>query len=346
MIQARSDDRAPVLSVRELTVTFPTPVGEVAAVNGVSFDVLPGETLAVVGESGSGKSVSMLAALGLVPRPGRVVSGSVHFLGRDLRALNRRQLRTLRGKQVAMVFQDPLTSLNPVFPVGKQLREALRIHRPDLSRQQAHDEAVELLERVGVPEAASRIKQYPHQYSGGMRQRVMIAMAIAHRPALLIADEPTTALDVTIQAQVLEVFARVRAETNAATIMVTHDLGVVAETADRVAVMYGGRVAEIGPVHDVFARPRHPYTAALLLSVPSLSGSISELVPIPGAPPTLAGRPPGCPFHPRCAVRGDRTRCIDEVPELQQAAEGHWTACHFADEVGHAGNPSVGRGSA
>lgn len=322
----------PVLSIRDLTVEFATPAGTVHAVNEVSFDVHSGEVVGVVGESGCGKTVTMLACLRLLPEPpARIVGGEVLFRERDLLRLPRRQLRHVRGRDIGMVFQDPLTSLHPAFRVGAQIAEALRVHDTALSRRGADARAVELLELVGVPHAADWARERPHQWSGGMRQRAMIAMAIAHSPAVLIADEPTTALDVTLQAQVLEVLRTARSQTGVATILVTHDLGVIAELADRVVVMYSGRVVETGPVTELFQHPRHPYTAGLLASVPRLDQDVRLLDPIPGQPPTLLELPAGCCFADRCGRRAGRDRCLVQTPTLTPR-RGHRTACHFPDE--------------
>jgi oligopeptide/dipeptide ABC transporter ATP-binding protein len=338
----------PVLSIRDLTVEFDTEDGVVHAVTGVTYDVLPGETLCIVGESGSGKSVSVLTMMGLVPMPpGRVVSGEALFKGRDLLTMPQKELRTLRGGALAMIFQDPMTSLNPVLTIGDQISEALRAHQPGMSEKAARARTVELLEAVRVPFADQRYDQYPHEFSGGMRQRAMIAMAMANEPTMLIADEPTTALDVTIQAQVIEVLKAAQAETGAATILITHDLGLVAELADHVVVMYGGRVVEVGDVYTIFAEPRHPYTIGLMESLPSLTEDEEWLKPIPGSPPSLLNRPPGCAFHPRCAQSAGRERCRAEVPELRSIGTVHHsTACHFAEELeGYVRGERAGHGS-
>jgi peptide/nickel transport system ATP-binding protein len=328
----------PILSIRDLAVEFRTEDGIVHAVDGISYDVFAGETLGIVGESGSGKSVSTLALLGLIPQPpGRIASGTAVFKGTDLLKMNKHELRTFRGDEVAMVFQDPMTSLNPVLKVGYQVAEAIKTHYPKEPDDKVKSRVVDLLRLVGVPNPDVRVEQYPHEFSGGMRQRAMIAMAIANSPSLLIADEPTTALDVTIQAQVLEVLKNVQAETHAATILITHDLGIVAELCERVIVMYGGRIVEMGDVHTIFRAPRHPYTIGLMDSLPKLTEDEEWLRPIPGTPPSLINRPPGCAFHPRCFLTQGRARCHDEVPELHKA-EGteHFAACHFSDElIGH-----------
>jgi oligopeptide/dipeptide ABC transporter ATP-binding protein len=328
----------PVLSIRDLAVEFRTEDGVVHAVDGISYDVFPGETLGIVGESGSGKSVSTLALLGLIPQPpGRIVSGTAMFQGKDLLKMKKRELRRFRGDEVAMVFQDPMTSLNPVLKVGYQLAEAIKTHYPKEPDAKVKARVIELLSLVGVPNPETRADQYPHEFSGGMRQRAMIAMAIANSPALLIADEPTTALDVTIQAQVLEVLKRVQAETHAATILITHDLGIVAEMCERVLVMYAGRIVEWGDVGTIFSAPRHPYTIGLMDSLPKLTEDEDWLHPIPGAPPSLINLPAGCAFHPRCFLSQGRLRCHEEIPELQRTeGSGHEAACHFSDElIGH-----------
>jgi oligopeptide/dipeptide ABC transporter ATP-binding protein len=322
------------LSIEDLTVEFRTPEGTLRAVDGVSYEVGRGEVLGVVGESGSGKSVTAMSVLGLLPMPpARVRSGRIMFEGEDLLRVGRRRLREIRGGRIAMVFQDPMTALNPVFRVGDQLGEAIRKHNPDFSRSDARRRAIDLLEMVGIPFPAQRYRQYPHQYSGGMRQRVMIAMAIANKPSVLIADEPTTALDVTIQAQVLDVLKLAKEETGAATILISHDLGLIAEMADRVAVMYAGRLVESAAVRDLFAQPRHPYTQGLIKSVPSLSAEIQALTPIEGQPPDLMHPPSGCRFHPRCALRQGRSVCATDQPPFEQIATGRWSACHFHEEM-------------
>jgi oligopeptide/dipeptide ABC transporter ATP-binding protein len=324
----------PVLSIRDLQVEFDTDDGVVQAVTGVTYDVYPGETLGVVGESGSGKSVSTMSLLGLIPRPpGRIVSGEAIFEGRDLLTLKKKELREIRGGPISLIFQDPLTSLNPVLKVGDQISEAIVTHGTATDGT-ARERAIELLETVGIPNPVQRYDQYPHEFSGGMRQRAMIAMAIANQPKILIADEPTTALDVTIQAQILEVLKTARDETHAATILITHDLGIIAELADRVVVMYGGRVVELGDVHTIFSSPRHPYTIGLMESLPRLAVDDDWLRPIPGQPPSLINIPPGCAFHPRCFLAQGRARCREEVPALRNIEEsGHLSRCHFAEEL-------------
>jgi oligopeptide/dipeptide ABC transporter ATP-binding protein len=328
----------PLLSVRDLAVEFSTEDGIVHAVNGVTYDVYPGEVLGVVGESGSGKSVGVMSLLGLIPQPpGRITSGEAVFGGKNLLKMSSRQLRDVRGGDIAMIFQDPMTSLNPVLRIGSQLAEAITIHRPHMKREQVRQRVLHLLDLVGIPNPEARYKQYPHEFSGGMRQRAMIAMAIANEPKLLIADEPTTALDVTIQAQVIEVLKAAQEETHAATILITHDLGLVAELCDRVAVMYAGRVVEMGDIYTIFATPRHPYTVGLMQSLPRLAADRDWLRPIAGQPPSLLNMPPGCPFHPRCFLAQGRNTCRTIVPELRRIDEGaHLTRCHYAEELhGH-----------
>jgi oligopeptide/dipeptide ABC transporter ATP-binding protein len=315
----------PLLSVQDLRVQFWTGSGTVYAVNGISFDVAPGETLGIVGESGCGKSVTALALLGLLPRAGRVKTGNAGFQGRDLLNLKDRELRKLRGHQIAMIFQDPMTSLNPVLTIGRQLREPLETHF-GLSRKEATVRARDLLDRVGIPGAASRLNDYPHQFSGGMRQRAMIAMALAGRPKLLIADEPTTALDVTIQAQILALLRELVAEEDTALILITHDLGVVAGMCERVNVMYAGMFMETGSAEQLFATPRHPYTLGLLQSVPRLDAARrAKLQPIEGAPRNMLRPPSACPFQPRCRYEVDLSR--KEVPPLVEIEPGHKIAC-------------------
>ena len=323
----------PLLRVDGLKTHFHTRDGVVRAVDGVSFDVHPGETLAIVGESGCGKSVTAMSILRLLPMPpARIVGGRIEFDGRDLLGLSEDEMRRVRGNLISMIFQEPMTSLNPVLTIGRQVAEALVLHR-GLSRREAMARAVDMLRKVQIPEAERRVRQYPHELSGGMRQRVMIAMALACGPRLLIADEPTTALDVTIQAQILTLMRQLGAETGAAIILITHDLGVVAEMAQRVVVMYAGRKVEEAPVEALFARPRHPYTVGLLGSMPHLGGSLADvagqpprrLVEIPGMVPSLKEAVPGCLFAPRCAHASDQ--CRREVPPLAPYEPGHWAAC-------------------
>ncbi len=320
-----SDGGAPLLSVEDLRVEFWTSRGTVHAVNGVSFDIRAGETLGIVGESGCGKSVTSLALLGILPRAGRVPSGTATFAGRNLLALTDRELRRVRGKEIAMIFQDPMTSLNPVLTIGRQIREALETHF-GLDRGPAERRAGELLDQVGIPSAKLRLKDYPHQFSGGMRQRAMIAMALACEPQLLIADEPTTALDVTIQAQILDLLRALVAELNTALILITHDLGVVAGMCERVNVMYAGTFMETGSAEQIFASPRNPYTLGLLQSVPRLdAGRRQRLQPIEGAPRDMLRPPSACPFQPRCRFEVEESR--EEVPPLRELEPGHFVAC-------------------
>jgi oligopeptide transport system ATP-binding protein len=314
-----------LLDVRDLHVEFRTDAGVVRAVDGVSFAVGEGETLGIVGESGSGKSVTSLAIMGLVPRPpGHVGGGPVLFQGKDLLKFTPRQLAEIRGNRIAMIFQDPMTSLNPFLTVAEQLMEVTRLHLR-YKRRRALDYAVEMLERVGIPGAGRRVFEYPHQFSGGMRQRVMIAMALSCKPQLLIADEPTTALDVTIQAQILELMAELQKAEGTTIILITHDLGVVANSCRRVLVMYGGRLVEEAPVDEIFSAPKHPYTAGLLNSIPRLDGIQKALTPIPGQPPDLAALPAGCYFRPRCPNAIER--CAVEYPPWFPGAEGQRFAC-------------------
>jgi peptide/nickel transport system ATP-binding protein len=319
----------PLLRVENLKTHFHTRDGVVRAVDGVSFEVMPGETLAIVGESGCGKSVTSMSILRLLPMPpARIADGRIEFDGVNLLDLSEPEMRKVRGNAISMIFQEPMTSLNPVLTVGRQIAEALVLHR-GMSHKDATARAIEMLRKVHIPEAERRITQYPHELSGGMRQRVMIAMALACGPRLLIADEPTTALDVTIQAQILELMRELHRETGAAIILITHDLGVVAEMAQRVVVMYAGRKVEEAPIEELFASPRHPYTRGLLGSMPHLGDSVNEtgkrLVEIPGMVPSLKDLAPGCLFAPRCPNAGER--CAREVPPLEQHAPRHWAAC-------------------
>ena len=314
-----------LLEVRDLSVEFPTPDGVVHAVDGLSFSVRRGETLGIVGESGSGKSVTNLALLGLIR--GARISGEAIFKGRDLLSLSGDELRRIRGKEIAMIFQDPFASLHPMYRVGDQLVEAIRVHEK-LPAKQAEERVVELLAAVGIPRPRERFRDYPHQFSGGMRQRAMIAMALLNNPDILIADEPSTALDVTVQAQILELIDRVKREFDIGVILITHDLGVVAEVAQTVMVMYAGRSMELGSRREVFGTPLHPYTWGLLESIPHVDQKVSRLVPIEGSPPSLIHVPPGCPFHPRCPHRF--TPCDKERPEFRDRGGGHPEACHLS----------------
>ncbi|MGF9763662.1 ABC transporter ATP-binding protein [Microvirga sp. 0TCS3.31] len=319
----------PLLSVRNLTVGFHVGGVTLDAVRGIDLDVSSGEVVGIVGESGSGKSVAMLACLGLVPRTARV-AGSVRFQDKELVGMRQSEMRKLRGSRIAMIFQDPLSSLNPVLTIGSQIVEAIRLHQPGVSRKQAYDRAVELLDLVAIPQPDRRVNQYPHEFSGGMRQRAMIAMAVANGPDLLIADEPTTALDVTVQAQVLDVLKGLRDRLDLGIVLITHDLGVVAGNVDRVAVIYSGRVVEAAEVGALFRDPRHPYTRGLLSSIPKLDEKRERLFSIEGTPPPLGRRPPGCAYHPRCTYA--RGVCLTDDPALRVAGES-LSACHFADRL-------------
>ncbi|MGH9278964.1 MAG: ABC transporter ATP-binding protein [Acidimicrobiales bacterium] len=323
-----------LLSVRDLRTTFRTDAGDVKAVDGVSFDVFPGEVFGIVGESGSGKTVTALSVLGLVPKPQATVRASgIRWKGTDLAGLNAEQLRRIRGSEISMVFQDPMTSLNPVYTVGDQVADVVRAHNR-VPKAQARDRAVEVLDLVGIPNARQRVDDYPHQFSGGMRQRALIAMAIANDPDLIIADEPTTALDVTIQAQVLDVLQKAAETTHSAVVLITHDLGVVAGLVSRVMVMYAGQVVEEGPVDALYYGSRMPYSWGLMESIARLDQQrLGRLRPIAGQPPSMISPPPGCRFHPRCPYRDDE-RCAAEMPELLEVAEQHRARCHFAPEPG------------
>jgi peptide/nickel transport system ATP-binding protein len=315
-----------LLEVRNLSVRFPTPDGVVNAVDDLSFTLHRGETLGIVGESGSGKSVTNLAILGLINRKSAQVEGEAIFQGRDLLRATNDELRVLRGKEIAMIFQDPFACLHPMYRVGDQIVEAIRVHEK-MPKAQAEDRTIELLGAVGIPNPRQRIRDYPHQYSGGMRQRAMIAMALVNNPDVLIADEPTTALDVTVQAQILELIDRVKIEFDIGVILITHDLGVIVEVAQTVMVMYAGRAMERGATRDLFDRPQHPYTWGLLESIPHVEERVSHLVPIEGSPPSLIFVPPGCPFHPRCPHRF--SPCDKERPEFRDRGGGHPDACHL-----------------
>ncbi len=327
------DGGSPVLSVQDLKTVFKTRGGEIHAVNDVSFDLAPGELLGVVGESGSGKSVTMMSLLGLLPSPpADVRGGTVMFDGQDILRVDADTLRRIRGAKIGFVFQDPMTSLNPVFNVGFQIMEPLRKHM-GLDKRAAAQRAVELLELVGIPDASRRMTDYPHQFSGGMRQRVMIAIALACDPQVLIADEPTTALDVTIQAQILELMKELRRKLGMAVIWITHDLGVIAGIADRVIVMYGGQIVEQAPVRELFSNPQHPYTRALLKTIPSISGERAKrLTIIQGQPPIMGAAPTACPFRDRCDVAFGR--CARENPPRYDVGRGHDAACFYDADTG------------
>ena len=319
-----ASDPEVVLSVRDLRVHFFTDQGVVRAVDGVSLHVRSKETIALVGESGCGKTVAAGAIMRLVRAPGRIVSGKVFFLGEDLLSLSESRMRRVRGRDIAMVFQEPMSSLNPAFTIGWQIAEVIRLHH-GLDQGKAQRKAVEMLDAVRIPEAAKRFHQYPHELSGGMKQRVMIAIALSCRPRLLIADEPTASLDVTIQAQILELMKQLKRETGGTLLLITHSLGVVAEMADRVAVMYAGQVVEVGTVRELFSEPRHPYTQGLNRSVAGLEGGASSLSVIPGNPPDPSNPPRGCRFEPRCESR--TPKCAEEMPELYSPSDGRWVRC-------------------
>ncbi len=319
-----------LLEVRNLRVEFPTRRGTLVAVDDISFHIDPGEVLGVVGESGAGKSMTGAAIIGLLEPPGRIGGGEILLEGERIDNLPYEQMRRIRGRRIGAIFQDPLTSLNPLYTVARQLVETIQTHL-SLSEKQARARAIDLLKEVGIPSAEERIDHYPHQFSGGMRQRVVIALALSAEPRLVIADEPTTALDVSIQAQIISLLKRLCKEHGTAVMLVTHDMGVIAETADRVAVMYAGRIAEVGPVEEVVRRGKHPYTHGLMGSIPHIGGEITELTQIEGAMPQLNAIPPGCAFHPRC----ERvfTRCSVDRPELL-AVDGAEVACHLYDDAG------------
>ncbi|MGW1776475.1 ABC transporter ATP-binding protein [Streptomyces sp. NPDC002104] len=319
-----------LLEVRDLHVEFKTRDGVAKAVNGVNYSVAEGETLAVLGESGSGKSVTAQAVMGILDMPpGRIAGGEILFKGKDLLKMKEEERRKVRGAEMAMIFQDALSSLNPVLSVGAQLGEMYEVHR-GMSRKDARTKAVELMDRVKIPAARERVGDYPHQFSGGMRQRIMIAMAMALEPSLIIADEPTTALDVTVQAQVMDLLAELQRELNMGLILITHDLGVVADVADKIAVMYAGRIVEAAPVHEIYRNPAHPYTRGLLDSIPRLDQKGQELYAIKGLPPNLLAIPPGCAFNPRCPMA--RAVCRTDVPPLAEVGPDRASACFFWKE--------------
>ncbi|MBK5926525.1 ABC transporter ATP-binding protein [Rhodobaculum claviforme] len=323
----------PLLSVRDLVVEFPTRRGTLRALDRVSFDIAEGEVLGMVGESGAGKSITGSAIIGLIDRPGRIAGGEIRLRGERIDNIPEDRMRSIRGRRIGMVFQDPLTSLNPLYTVAEQLIETIRTHL-GLSEREARERAVALLDQVGIPAARRRIDDYPHHFSGGMRQRVVIALALAAEPELVIADEPTTALDVSVQAQIIDVLRDICADRGAAVMLITHDMGVIAETADRVAVLYAGRVAEIGPVRDVIQAAEHPYTAGLMGSIPTLTQTAERLTQIPGAMPRLDAIPQGCAFNPRCPQV--MPRCRTERPDLLARGQGRQVACwlHAREGVG------------
>ncbi len=329
----------PLVQVRDLKTYFRTEAGIVKAVNGVDFDIQTGEVLGLVGESGSGKSVTALSILRLIPDPpGKIAGGSILYKGRDLLKLSWDEIRQIRGKEISMIFQEPMTSLNPVFTIGRQVMEVILEHE-HVSKKEAFDRSVEMLEVVGIPDPASRMNDYPHQYSGGMRQRVMIAMALACNPSLLIADEPTTALDVTIQAQILELMLKIKDQRkDAAILLITHNLAVVAETCHRVMVMYGGKIQEIAPVKELFKNPQHPYTRGLLASLPTVDGDRQRrLRTIPGNVPSILDLPVGCKFVTRCTEKLQKCESIE--PELIETSPGHWVRCHLVNQTADDAGP-------
>jgi oligopeptide/dipeptide ABC transporter ATP-binding protein len=330
--QRSTEPGEPLLEVRDLDVIFKTRDGVAHAINGVDLDLSAGETHAVLGESGSGKSVTAQAIMGILPSPpGEITGGSIKFRGDDLLKMPEKQRRLYRAQRISMVFQDALSALNPVYTVGFQIGELFTVHK-GMSRREAKKKSVELMERVRIPAAAARVNDYPHQFSGGMRQRIMIAMAIALEPDIIIADEPTTALDVTVQAQIMELLAELRRETGSGLILITHDLGVVAEVADRISVMYAGRVIERGTATEIFESPAHPYTRGLLDSMPKVTGTDERLYAIPGLPPSLTSVPPGCPFSPRCP-RAEEICRHDPPPPTIELWSRRTSDCHFAEEV-------------
>jgi len=321
----------PLLDIRNLNLAFNTSRGQIRPVRDVSLSIYPGQTLAVVGESGCGKSVTALSVLRLIPTPpGQYLGGEIVFEGRDLLKLSEKEMRSVRGRDIAMVFQEPMTSLNPVYTIGDQIAEAVILHQ-HLDTKQAYDVAEQSLADVGIADPRRRLSEYPHQLSGGMRQRVMIAMALSCKPKLLIADEPTTALDVTIQAQILDLLRKLQNDTGMAMVLITHDLGVVAENADTVAVMYASRVVEYATVEDLFDRPKHPYTEGLFRSIPKLGAGLDRLDTIRGTVPNPANFPAGCKFHPRCARMNDDPTCATVEPALREVGSAHWSACHHAE---------------
>ena len=324
-------DDAPLLEVRDLQVEFRTKAGVAQAINGLNFTLHSGDTLAILGESGSGKSVTAQTIMGILDMPpGHIAGGEIRYRGEDLLQMPEEQRRKLRGMDISMIFQDALSSLNPVLPVGWQIAEMFRVHL-GFNRKDARARAVEMMQKVGIPAAEKRVWDFPHQFSGGMRQRIMIAMAISLDPDMLIADEPTTALDVTVQAQVMSLLQELQMESRMGLILITHDLGVVADVADKIAVMYSGRVMESADVYTIYARTAHPYTKGLLDSIPRIDAEGEKLKAIPGLPPSLTALPPGCPFSPRCEFATEL--CREERPELREIAPGHRSACHHAEKI-------------
>lgn len=321
-----------LIKVEDLKVTFFTPAGQVKAVNGVSYELRRGEVLGIVGESGSGKSVGVNALMRLTPHPGRIVGGSMHFKGRDIMKMSKKEIRAMRGKDIAMIFQDPMTSLNPLFRVGWQIMESIMIHT-GVSKEQARVRAIEMLEMVGINNPDQRINQYPHEFSGGMRQRVMIAMGLSCSPDVLIADEPTSALDVTIQAQIMDILKDLRERTKSAIILITHDLGIVADVCDNVVVMYGGRIVEKGSIDDIFYKTAHPYTSGLIRCLPRLDDEDRKaLIPIEGQPVDMIKLPAGCSFYDRCKSRSDI--CQNEQPPMVEVGPGHFAVCWICAKEG------------
>ena len=326
-----ADDKDYLIEVKDLTTYFYTEFGIVKAVEGVSFNIKKGEIFGLVGESGCGKTVTALTCMNLVRFPGVIESGTIEFKGQNLLDLKEKELRKIRGAEISMIFQDPLSSLNPLFTVGEQIAEVIRLHQ-NVKKDIAKDMAIKMMEEVGIPLAKERIDDFPHQFSGGMRQRVMIGRALSCNPSLLIADEPTTALDVTIQAQILEIIKGLQAKFGMSVLLITHNLGIIAETCQRVAVMYGGHIIEMASVRTIFKDPRHPYTRALMAAIPRLDMSVEQLHTIPGSVPDLIDPPTGCKFHPRCQY-AQKGKCVDVVPPFVEWTSDHSVACHFHEEI-------------